>query len=400
MGLPPGFPRELAQLPPGVDEDLVLAWVEGGLGASRVRELEAAHPQLARVVLGMRRDRAGLGAMVLERAPAGLAERVAGVLEREALLGLERAGAETRPPAIEVVQPRRFPAWGARVALAAGVVLVVGGVGMLARIAWRSAGPGAPLGPMAISNEGGSGLAERNERAMSIAMAPAEPKDERAADVAAAREDSTATMALAMKSAAPGAPGSAGSVSAAIAPPAETYAASAADLAREGRLMVRVYSREASPMRRVSSTSSKAWRVVGEAPGSVAVALAGPTRTIPPPAPAGRADAPVLTGRDAARTGGVEVETRKESATALLPHPAPVAMTVEVTPDEAALAALAKSLEGSLKGEVEFEALPLGMSLEDLGLSSEPPADSLLWWTQPAETWTRRMIVPVVVERM
>jgi hypothetical protein len=51
------------------------------------------------------------------------------------------------------------------------------------------------------------------------------------------------------------------------------------------------------------------------------------------------------------------------------------------------------TLADRLDAQVVFEEL-----LEPLEMPQRLDAETLLWWTQPPSSWTRRVMVPLVVE--
>ncbi|MCC6675878.1 MAG: hypothetical protein IT436_01925 [Phycisphaerales bacterium] len=106
-------------------EELLLALVEGELDPAReAAELAALDPAAVSRVRAMRRHRAVLRSIAEVAPPAGLLDRVGAVLEREAVTG-PALDAGTFP----IERYRSSAPWARRLAVAAGLMLMVGGVG-------------------------------------------------------------------------------------------------------------------------------------------------------------------------------------------------------------------------------------------------------------------------------
>lgn len=74
------------------------------------------------------------------------------------------------------------------------------------------------------------------------------------------------------------------------------------------------------------------------------------------------------------------------------------AFQLAVRPTAEGLATVQESLERATRGGVVFERVD-GLSAEGVRLEAPTPtAAGVLWWTKPAEQWTRRVRVPLVVE--
>lgn len=74
------------------------------------------------------------------------------------------------------------------------------------------------------------------------------------------------------------------------------------------------------------------------------------------------------------------------------------AFELAVRPTTEALAAAHDSLERATRGGVVFERVD-GLSAEGVQMEAPTPsAAGVLWWTKPAEQWSRRVRVPMVVE--
>lgn len=151
-------------------EELFLSLIEGELDPAVLAALE---PDAAARIVAMRRHRAALMTVAEIAAPAGLLDRVGASLEREAVTG----------PAIDhgtfrLDDYRRPTPWLRRVAVAAGLALMVGGVGYWSL--WLSQGP-RPSGP-AIAMNGETGRREPPTEEHSKATADIFAKAERDAE--------------------------------------------------------------------------------------------------------------------------------------------------------------------------------------------------------------------------
>lgn len=383
-------------LPAGVSEEVVLAWVDGELDGAEQARLAREHPGLATLVRAMRDDARRVASLPLARSPEDMAERVTSVLEREALLGMERSAAvDAEPPSMRITTVRRTPAWVPRLAIAAGFVLLAGGAAWLARVAYQSLPSRPPLGPVAaldkkpaelgVSEAEGVRTDADTRVALNAESAPAEgnvaqPMTIAAAPAAGFARDEGAKASLA-KGDAPG-----------------LSVASAMELAREGRLVIRVHASE-SVGTKLASANARSWRVVGDAPSGVALALALP-RALPAPAER-RSEPTVIAGADAAGTGAiVDLQAAREAARSMSKDAGPTALTLELSPDEGTLESVLAALRSNGHDVVvSLEALPPGTTLDDLGIVRQQNAQDLLWWTRPVEAWTPRVLAPVVIER-
>lgn len=125
----------------------MLALVEGDtLSPARMAEIERAlssDPAWVSMVRAMKRDRAGLRALAEPTCPPGVIDAVEQVMERRMLVGLSAGIPLDRdePPVVIVRDRSAKPGWvrlftqdqtGRRLALAAGLLLVVGGVSYFA----------------------------------------------------------------------------------------------------------------------------------------------------------------------------------------------------------------------------------------------------------------------------
>lgn len=124
-------------------EALMLALVEGELDAGReAAAMAALTPGEAARVRAMRGHRLALRSVAEVAAPPGLLDRVGAVLEREAVTG---------PATFQIEQYRASGGWARRLAVAAGLVLMAGGVGYWSL--WLSR-PGPMIDPARAGREG------------------------------------------------------------------------------------------------------------------------------------------------------------------------------------------------------------------------------------------------------
>jgi hypothetical protein len=421
-GSPDNF--SLPPLPPGLDEVDLLAWVEGDpLPRNRevaVARLLSANPALAGMLDGLRRDKevlASLGAD--ERAPAGLLDGVRAaiqpVMERQMLLGLQDGPlVDEHPPVSLVALPHRSlvdvllrERAGRKMALAAGLLLLVGGTTYFAAVMFSGGGPQASeVGRVARQPDpsGDSAIVMRApveadpvENAAGAATDPA--RDDPAAGATLAQgpigqEDEgmgAGATALALQNDGTGEAG--GEVERAPMTVAE-----ALRLAEANRLVIRVRLGEglvrSEPVVDRLRRNSSGWRYAGEAPALIASALIGP-------APAG---GPMLV-RPGEVVAGVDLRGTPRDAWYGPPsprafmEPPPSRTTVHLVQsrlDSSSLESLRTALAG-VSGEVWFEEADAGI---EPSLESAPnlAPSAVLWWSQPPAAWTWWSSVPVVIE--
>lgn len=148
-------------------EELILALVEGELdAASEAAVLAALEPAAVAKVRAMRRHRSALRSVADVAPPAGLLDRVGAVLEREAVTGPSRDAA-TFP----IGNYRAETPWARRLAVAAGLMLMAGGVGYWSL--WLSSTPG-PAGPAIALHQPGRDQAGREQATSKTELAAAQ----------------------------------------------------------------------------------------------------------------------------------------------------------------------------------------------------------------------------------
>ncbi|MFM9994937.1 MAG: hypothetical protein ACKVU4_03950 [Phycisphaerales bacterium] len=419
-----------------IDEGDLLALIEGeALPPARAEAAAAALKHdavLARRIEALRRDRADLLGLNAERAPAGLIRAVVAAvepaMERRMLLGLEeRATPLHTEPTITVVRAARPSVLGSifatragrRLALAAGLVLVVGGASVLMI---RS---GTPTPPIDIAHGGDT---TRAIGSPTIVVPPLADAGSRGPDTIFApgpirttgKDPQPQPFRIAIEN--PGTTGitdpreamvadSTPAITVAATEPTLTMdAAQALVLAREHRLLIVLRSRDAEAasnrLGRFASRSAPSlasgWRVASDVPSNIVASLArdrGDALSTPPPYRFIPIDPQLaMESREMMRPW-----SRATRPTAMMPVVlgAPEAdglvHMIEARLDESALASISAALAGAGRDavEVRFEALAEP-------LPATPPilhADAVFWWSRPPAGWTAWTSIPVVIER-
>jgi hypothetical protein len=414
-------PLNNLRFPPGLDEGDLLAFVEGQPMPAGKRAAIAAwlagEPALARVVDGMRGDRDVLRTLPEERAPAGLLDLVGAqlepVLERQMLLGLAEGKNVLDHPPVSVVRPEHRSVLatlfadkaGRRIAVAAGLLLLVGGSTYF--IAQGLTGPGpVPKGRTFARNEtlpapAAPDVAPDPARALA-AKTPAEiPQEQDATGPAATlaetedvnpsplpvMDDGGATLASAEAEQGP-------------FPTEGIDAVRAAELAQEGRLVIRVKAQSARLLTnpdlvavrlRNTRVRERAWQVEGEAPAQLASAVAHPF-----PADVGQrmSEPEPIVFVDEQRPRFQPMEIGPPVHLSKLVPAEPKVFAVQARLEPANLSRIVDSLKG-IGGEVEFEESSSRLPQTDAPVVTP---QAVLWWTQQPAGWTRWARVPVVVD--
>lgn len=419
------------------DERAMLAFVEGDLSVAEEvlfrRGLRGAPRVLVRLE-AMRRDKALLRATMLRESlvPGPLAARVEEAMGREALIaaayGESRSDGVSAVPEIRTrVIGRRWSAGGVGVglALAAGVALAFGG---LMLVIGRGGQPS--VGPTIAS---GGGEASRARGVMDREGVPGEgelaaaPELDRAAgEVSIASADSSEVGDPGDGDRVDGSPDESplrvAATPSALDPfpepvdgpdelvstrllPGAVARKDLMALAEQHRLALRVSAQEpreviAALEAAVGGTEDVPWRTVGDSPRTLAGSLGV---TIQP------FDERAFAGSPGAREGGAgrgpgespgRGGSRSDDSWLLRPTADALAVylaEVEMSPE--GLARLDRDLSSRGQSRSGFAALadPLDRVLGDMGLLV--PADDVIWWYHPPREWSRRTLVPVVVER-
>jgi anti-sigma factor RsiW len=412
---------ERPSIPPPPAEADLLALVEGDpLPAARRAAIQAylaADPAMARRLERMRRDMAELRAMGDEPAPAGLLAGVEAqlqpILERQMLMGISDGELVSDQPPISIVRPSRpsvFQAFfaeraGRRIAVAAGLLLLVGGGTYIAATRMSGSGQTPPVRIASRPPEAGYGTPMIN--------VPATDRQEEppaAASLALSGEEGEAPSARVAAASVTEPPPLDPVAEPAIAevgvqgppwpPPLTTSEAQA--LARERRLVVRVKAIDLGLLvnsdvlvTRLRRTGSGSWSVQGAAPQAIAAAVAQPFPSdapmfgspLPAPAYVGSRPASLPTVPAATQYGPPPPPLNQ-----LLPE-GPRVFLVQARLDAGSLESLRSALTDR-RSVAQFEAL-------DEPLPEEPPPlnnTAVFWWTQAPSGWTPWAAVPVVVD--
>lgn len=367
-------------LPGDITEAELLALIEGtplsADRAARVREVVSADPNLASLVSAMQGDRGELTSLAALRAPSDMIERVEAQLEREALVGLARSESSVSVDRIPISSfgPKPLPLtqqrWFRGLAAAASLAIGVGGGTLLL----------SALKPEPRTFIAGDQPINRPDPR--LFEGPDQPAP-----------GGTDQVKLASKTT-PASPEIKPDVDPAPAP--RLTASTAVDLAREGRLLIRIRTKNTDQaiarldnlaLRHLSNVS-----VARLSPPSYSVASSGliemHRRRFEPKTDGG----PAMASSHASDRGAAPAVP-----VSLPPIPPPqldpVGFNVSVTATPAMLEELRSELSGTAF-TAEFIALPEPMPLEPVG-----DAESLLWWVSPVSTWGPRASVTVLVEQ-
>ena len=358
--------------PPPFNEEHMLEWVEGRL--SRIEEANRAAATRSGVsdrVRQMQANRRALQSLGEERAPAELMDRVLAALERDALLGLSNGEDLSDHPPISIAthtaatrRPGLLHKWAPQLALAAGLLLLVGGAAYWGSVLVK---PGAQPGPIATNDTspvtGPTDKPTPGDQGARVAMAEASPE---AMTTLAAPDAAAALQAL----------------------PPESPDARVLRLAREGRLVIRVKAQDLSRLAQVEALDTlkdgRTWRISRDVPNDVVAAVTPPDRmpvSTQPDETAFASVAPLV----ASGTVGFPVLPQ-------FPRVEPRTYLIDFPDTQRNLAAIKSTLSERLKATVEFEELE-----QPIQLPRVEDSESLLWWTLPPSSWTQRVTVPVVV---
>lgn len=390
-----------------IGEEQLLDWIDGRLPASEMARLEASSGRqgLGDRVRQMQANRRALRSMPLERAPHELMDRVVQALEREQVLGSWQDNRidpdhpsapativeELAPISIEEYRSTTPPAWIPRLAMAAGVALLLAGGAYWAVLLT------APTGPRPSDTSGSLASADASPQAPALAT----NETFGTLQTGPAASDMTGTAGVmsdgtALATAAP-APSATSTTSTTVATASEGL-----DLAAQGRLILRVLASPATRLASVGSSNANAWSLSREVPAHVALAvLASRTITEPDPSLEGPAMPATLAASAEARrlitplVGPAAAFSTLATMTTQRAELASIASTLilDVAPTEEALEEARAGLSRALGAEVVLERAPLAISVP----ASTDPA-RVLWWTKPPATWTPKLRIPVIVE--
>lgn len=379
------------QLPQGLDQATLLALVEGALTPAQVTEARrnlSLSPELAASIDGMIADRRALASLPPVPVPEGLVEAAMARSRTEAMTSLKFVEAQPGPIAISTILNSR-QGWWNRTKVAAALLVATGSVFVYFSTRGGKGQP-QPTDPRMITKrEPSHGSISGPELPITLSNPTIETPDLHVP----ADEVPDAPLTLAASSGPavvfPMLPADAG----------EARLQRALDLAREGRLVIRVIARTpASIQSEVAAISTRResgriWTLSREAPAEIALAVARPPALAPHPEEPAAAPAfaneqwQVPMKRVPAidvTTRGIEVPPQREDIS-----------LASISPSISALQSLQTVLTERL-GAVEFAEL--GSPAQ----SAQPAAvtaESVLWWTQPPAQWSAWIDVPVVIER-
>lgn len=393
------------------DEQELLALIEGELSPEQERVVLArwqGRPEVVRFIETAIADRANLAAAMEVAAPSGLLNSVEQVLERDLLLNAGESGSEfstgvehgrlvsARPPSLRMESRRPWSSQVSRYAtMAAAILLTVGGTVLtmqaLNRPATLPTGKNIPP-PLAFESSGRQDAVEQVTGKTEIASGPAE-REEAGTGALAASTGSGAGVAEHATEVAP---------ATLLAAGAEMTADHAMELARAGKLMIRV--RTGSVEQAVAKVRDGDDRRLADAVTGVDIdpsdsaRIASIAEVMRPLAP----ERSILT--DAARDGEPVIagdrahdQPRRFTPAAefspLRKAPRRAVTRVDLHLSVQAIQTLREVL-GVKGAEVELVELPEAMP-------ADPPFDpqEALWWTRPPSAWTPRIAVPVVFEQ-
>lgn len=428
--------------PTWLGDDRCLELVEGGLSpAEEARQLAAMPPEMRSMVDLMRRDRQLLMSLGDEAAPPGMYAGVLARLERDVLFEeptedesrLLRAELDQlstaisgRPPLAEA-RSLQFPASArsrmptssfggqGRYALAAGMLLVIGGamymimvgegptpLAMSGAAASRDSAPQAApdtrVGVVTDTPAVSEPASNSTALAMDVALAPGGEPSAASEPRAATERHDESTVAVASTA-------SPATVESTLTTPAYTAARvntpigieQALELAREGRLAVRVTARNPRAVAEslaqktsVAPDARRTWRMLPADQETIRIATAG-----------------VATREEVERWR----EWNRSFAMISLDAPAPVRTGVNDEAYDPRLdngvyvidATATPQAIGMVKSVVTAaaNAASPGCAVEfiEIGESSTPvnSVEGVMWWTQPASAWVSRASIPVVV---
>lgn len=397
----------------GDDEAELLAYIEGELPSERAEQVEralAADPRTQHRVEALRNDRALLsGFEAEEAAPDWLLDGVREQLERDALFNpAAEPDARGQIPVSRVVPSRGpilarlFGPFGvARAAIAAGLLLLVGGGAYWAGVMSVRSSIERPLG---LS---GDSIAMHTDE-----LASPEPDRSAASRPPAPTEPDAPSRARALIETAPAPEATEQTLLAdllradeRIDPEPPVTLEEAVTLAREGRLAVRITSRDrATTESRLATLVERTrrqrglWRLTDSVPTAYAAVVRGQEQLI-----AARRHDAVRSDDDPALAAGRGADERlrirgtrgAEPTPPQLPRGArpPSLYLLEVRAEDASLEAVLRVLATGTDRTAAFERLHSAVTP---GPVLDPGA--VLWWAGPPSNWIRRVPVPVIVE--
>jgi hypothetical protein len=364
--------------PPPLDEAAMLAWIEGRLSKIEESNLaKQARPGTTERIQQMQANRRALQSVRDERAPAELMDRVLAALEHDALVGLSNGQELSDHPPISIapaLKEKQAPSWTTRhapaLALAAGIALLLTGVAYWGSLLFKT---------------GKTQQVAQNTPTNSLPAAPGVANKELAkGDTRGKTEGENADAAR--------------EIAAADLPqPAPTMTPGRMlALAREGRLVMRVQSRDLANLPEIAaiehSKMDRSWRLTSNVPEQVVAAITPKPATFVGPVPERPMTIAGKNDRAATPTLGAP------SAKSAIEPEDPAARVkakflVDLPNTEKALNQIKLVFADRLKAGVVFEELD-----EAVKLTPAQDPETLLWWTLPPAQWVEHVTVPVVVE--
>lgn len=366
--------KEHFRIPVGISEGDLLDLVEGRLTEPRLTEVEsaiAAMPSLQRLVREMRADREGVRALPTLEAPAVMLANVRAALNEEAIRALRMAevAADAPLPRSKIVPPKpqtRIPFHlflrPHQLALAAGLILIVGG----AALVWRVIAQDARFEPTDINER-----FVRDDVEATPGIFPSDPRIAR-------QEPPTETH----HTPAPVVPAETTLADATVPDQPSITIDRALALAAEGRLIIRVTTAEPTRATDVldrlarQPSTRHPWRLEHSPAPEVVAAV---QRVLPAE----------IQSREIAYAGDppgvptIHVEPRA-------PRNFVYAGLSRLDPDALDSLLRAASSDGVRAEFVECpEPLPVRAPVIDV--------DAVLWWSAPPRGWTTWVSVPIVV---
>jgi hypothetical protein len=411
-----------------VSEDALVDWIDGALSPEAVRQIaaESGRADLHDRIGQMQRHRAALRSLGDAaggvRAPADMRTRVLAALERESLVGEESSGQELR--ALERAAPAQTTpiaqlrisredgsraTWTSRapaLALAAGLLLLVTGGAYWTMLLARSASP-------RLTER--SGVVARGEAAaggdVAGEFASANGTTGATADgLVGEREGEVATLAMsAAETQGARAANSFAGIAAAAPASRQVAVEEAVELAREGRLAIRVTAKDLRGLAKLESDGggpkgNQNWQLSREVPPAVLAAA------LPATSEASRAFVRAAYGAVAADAPATAMFSTASlvapligpgaAVTSIAPVPVvtgpalSASYLLDVPQTERAFDGIRAILRDRLKADVVFAELP-----ESVPTTARADAQTALWWTKPSSQWSPRVTVPVLIER-
>jgi hypothetical protein len=335
----------------------------------------------------MQRHKALLTSLEDCRAPAELHDRVMAAVERDVLLGIAQGDENSR----SIVEPRLRLAGERdalhtgrsvqrnlpRLALAAGLMLMVAGLAYFGSIAYRAAK--TPLAPDVANNTAPASVGPFANNDGARENTEPTPTKELPSETAGAARSTPDAVTLAD----------------AGASPTEVPIERAIELASEGRLAIRVLATKPENLSRIERDVAKPkgdrrWRMTRDVPAGVVAAIVPARETRGEPMMASERSALSLIGPYLGPGAALSMVTA--AADPLARVKGTFLIDVPITREQ--LGVVATIFRNQLAARVVFEELPVAVDAP-----TSPQSQDVLWWTQGPAQWVPRASVPLVVEQ-